>query len=217
MVKICQTGLLKLNFEIAPKKRIFRFLPKISAGHGWSWKNFFANFQTLGPLGCQGWVVIPQNVKKSQNHCTLLYMLRECSQAACPKMSFRRVQSTRDHWFWQNFIISMCGINFWKAYENLRYVSIKKPFYKILRDFLHFDLLSSQKVFIVPSKRWTLFFFKYCEWDINNFKNENLILLKNAPKISFSQKLFCQLKNPRKFVFLGKTFFGKTFFWRTFN
>ncbi len=30
-----------------------------------------ANFQTLGPLGCQGWVVIPQNVKKSQNHCTL--------------------------------------------------------------------------------------------------------------------------------------------------
>ncbi len=49
------------------------FLPKISAGHAWSWKHFFANFQILGPLGCQGWVVIPQNVKKSQNHCTLLY------------------------------------------------------------------------------------------------------------------------------------------------
>ncbi len=75
MVKICRTGLLKLNFEIVPKKRIFRFLPKISAGHGWSWKIFFANFQTLGPLGCQGWVVIPQNVKKSQNHCTLLWMV----------------------------------------------------------------------------------------------------------------------------------------------
>ena len=73
MVKICRTGLLKLNFEIVPKKRIFRFLPKISAGHGWSWKIFFANFQTLGPLGCQGWVVIPQNVKKSQNHCTLMH------------------------------------------------------------------------------------------------------------------------------------------------
>ncbi len=73
MVKICQTGLLKLKFETRPKKRIFRFLPKISAGHGWSWKFFFANFQILGPLGCQGWVVIPQNVKKSQNHCTLLY------------------------------------------------------------------------------------------------------------------------------------------------
>ncbi len=48
MVKICQTGLLKLNFETRPKKPIFRFLPKISAG----------------PLGCQGWVVIHQNVKK---------------------------------------------------------------------------------------------------------------------------------------------------------
>jgi hypothetical protein len=34
-------------------------------------KFFFANFQILGPLGYQGWVVIPQNVKKSQNHCTL--------------------------------------------------------------------------------------------------------------------------------------------------
>jgi hypothetical protein len=25
---------------------------------------FFASFQILGPLGCQGWVVIPQNVNK---------------------------------------------------------------------------------------------------------------------------------------------------------
>jgi hypothetical protein len=37
-------------------------------------ENFFvAHFQILGPLGCQGWVVIPQNVKKSQNQCTLPY------------------------------------------------------------------------------------------------------------------------------------------------
>jgi hypothetical protein len=35
---------------------------------------FFANFQILGLLGCQGWVVIPQNVQKSQNHCTLVVM-----------------------------------------------------------------------------------------------------------------------------------------------
>jgi hypothetical protein len=27
-------------------------------------ENFFAIFQILGPLGCQRWVVIPQNVKK---------------------------------------------------------------------------------------------------------------------------------------------------------
>ncbi len=39
-------------------------------------KFFFANFQILGPLGCQGRVAIPQNVKKRQNHCTLLYSLR---------------------------------------------------------------------------------------------------------------------------------------------
>jgi hypothetical protein len=35
---------------------------------------FIANFQVLGPLGFQGWVVnvIPQNVKKILNPCTLL-------------------------------------------------------------------------------------------------------------------------------------------------
>ncbi len=39
-------------------------------------KIFFSNFQILGPLGCQGWVVIPQNVKKKrQNHCPLESML----------------------------------------------------------------------------------------------------------------------------------------------
>ncbi len=42
-------------------------MPKISAGHGWSWKFFFADFQILGPLGCQGWVVIPQMWKKSKS------------------------------------------------------------------------------------------------------------------------------------------------------
>ncbi len=86
MVKICQTGLLKLNFETRPKKRIFRFLPKISAGHGWSWKFFFANYQILGPLGCQGWVVIPQNVKKvkiTAPYCTVMW----CSALWC--MHFR--------------------------------------------------------------------------------------------------------------------------------
>jgi len=63
MVKICQTGLLILNFEIIPKKRIFQFLPKISSGMH-EVEFFLANFQILGPLGCQGWVVIPQNVKR---------------------------------------------------------------------------------------------------------------------------------------------------------
>ncbi len=71
MVKICQTRLLKLNFEIIPKKHIFRFLPKISAGHAWSWKIFLANFQILGPLGVRdGWLYL--KMWKSQNHCTLV-------------------------------------------------------------------------------------------------------------------------------------------------
>ncbi len=30
-------------------------------------KFFLANFQILGHLGCQGWVVIPQNVKQVKN------------------------------------------------------------------------------------------------------------------------------------------------------
>jgi hypothetical protein len=29
-------------------------------------KLFFANFQILGPVGCLGWIVIPQNVKKAK-------------------------------------------------------------------------------------------------------------------------------------------------------
>ncbi len=68
-------GAPKIKLWNHTKKSIFRFLPKFSTGHGWSWKYFFANFQILGPLGCQGWVVITkwnENVKKSQNHCTLL-------------------------------------------------------------------------------------------------------------------------------------------------
>ena len=63
MVKICQTGLSKLNFETRPKKRI----PVFATNFRRPWmklKIFFANFQILGPLGCQGWVIIPQNVKK---------------------------------------------------------------------------------------------------------------------------------------------------------
>jgi hypothetical protein len=51
IVKICQTGLLKLNFEIIPKKRIFWFkFPQAMD----EVEIFFANFQILGP----------QNVKK---------------------------------------------------------------------------------------------------------------------------------------------------------
>jgi hypothetical protein len=66
MVKICQTGLLKLNFETRPKSAFFGFCQKFPQAMD-EVENFFANFQILGSLGCQGWVVIPQNVKKSKS------------------------------------------------------------------------------------------------------------------------------------------------------
>jgi hypothetical protein len=66
MVKICQAGLLKLNFEIIPKKTHFPVFAKTFRKPWMKLENSFANFQILGPLGCQGWVDIPQNVKKGK-------------------------------------------------------------------------------------------------------------------------------------------------------
>jgi hypothetical protein len=64
MVKIYQTGLLKLSFELDPKNAFSGFCQKFPQAMDEVEIFFFANFQILGPLGCQGWVVIPQNVKK---------------------------------------------------------------------------------------------------------------------------------------------------------
>ncbi len=122
MVKICQTGLLTLNFEIIPRKCIFRFLPKISAGHAWSWKFFFANFQILGPLGCQGWVVIPQNEKKSQNHCTLMYnslLTKQNNLENCILLYIYRIQLSDTS---SNKIRSICSSVFEKGCK-YRFVS----------------------------------------------------------------------------------------------
>jgi hypothetical protein len=74
MVKICQKGLLKLNFETRPKNAFSGFCQKFPQAMDEVKKVFVANFQILGPLGCQGRVVIPQNVKKSKNHCTLVHI-----------------------------------------------------------------------------------------------------------------------------------------------
>ncbi len=62
-VKICQTGLLKLNFEIIPTNAFAGFCQKFSQAMD-EVENFLPNFQILWPLGCQVQVVIPQNVKK---------------------------------------------------------------------------------------------------------------------------------------------------------
>ncbi len=72
MVKICQTGLLKLNFETSPKKLIFRFLPKISAGHGWSWNFFLPISKSLGPSGVRdGWLYLKMWKKSKSLHPTV--------------------------------------------------------------------------------------------------------------------------------------------------
>jgi hypothetical protein len=51
MVKICQTGLLKLNFVIIPKNAFSSFCQKFLQAMD-EVEIFFANFQILGPLGC---------------------------------------------------------------------------------------------------------------------------------------------------------------------
>ncbi len=65
MVKICQTGLLDLNFETVPKNAFFGFLCQKFPQAMDEVENSFANFQTLGPLGYQ-WDALPQNVKKAK-------------------------------------------------------------------------------------------------------------------------------------------------------
>jgi hypothetical protein len=49
MVKICQTGLLKFNFEIIPKNAFSGFCQKNLQAMD-EVEIFFANFQVLGPL-----------------------------------------------------------------------------------------------------------------------------------------------------------------------
>ncbi len=46
--------------------------------------------------------------------------------------------SAIDQWIWQNFIISMYGIKFWKGNENLKSI-YKKPSFEILSSFFHLN------------------------------------------------------------------------------
>jgi hypothetical protein len=50
--------------KLDPKNAFSGFCQKFPQAMDEVKKFFFANFQILGPLGCQGWVVIPQNWKK---------------------------------------------------------------------------------------------------------------------------------------------------------
>jgi hypothetical protein len=55
-----QKGFLIFNFEIILKKckKKSQAMDEVEI--------FFANFKILGPLGCQGWVVMTNNVKKAK-------------------------------------------------------------------------------------------------------------------------------------------------------
>jgi hypothetical protein len=76
MVNIHKTGFLKFNLEIIPKNTISGFCQNFSQAMD-ELKFFFANFQILGPLECQGRVVMSKNVKKPKSmHPTLQLRLK---------------------------------------------------------------------------------------------------------------------------------------------
>ncbi len=79
MVKICQTGLLKLNFEIIQKKTFSGFCQKFLQAME-EVEIFFCQFPNPWSLGCQGCVVIPQNVKKAKitaPYYTYMYLKKQ--------------------------------------------------------------------------------------------------------------------------------------------
>ncbi len=65
MVKICQTGPLKLNFET--QKKHFPVFAKNFRRPRMKLKFFFANFQILRPLGCQDGLLYLKMWKKSKS------------------------------------------------------------------------------------------------------------------------------------------------------
>ncbi len=73
MVKICQTGLQKLNFEIIPKNAFSGFCQKFPQAMD-EVENFFCQFPNPWTLRVSGMGGYTSNCEKSQNHCTLMHM-----------------------------------------------------------------------------------------------------------------------------------------------
>ena len=73
-VKICLILTSKISFEKFGKNIDFRKSPKKFGQNGWREISFFYIFRTLGFQGKEGRVDIPRNMKKSENHCTLMSM-----------------------------------------------------------------------------------------------------------------------------------------------
>jgi hypothetical protein len=74
MVKICQTRLLKLNFEIIQKKTHFPVFAKNFRRPCMKLKNFFCEFPNPWTLRVSGMGGYTSKCEKSQNHCTLVPM-----------------------------------------------------------------------------------------------------------------------------------------------
>ncbi len=64
---------MKISFEKFGKNTDFRKSQKKFGQNGWRETSFFYIFSTLGSKGKEGRWDIPRNMKKSENHCTLLY------------------------------------------------------------------------------------------------------------------------------------------------
>ncbi len=77
MVKICQTGLLILNFETRPKKTHFPVFAKNFRRPWMKLKNFFGQFPNPWALRVSGMGGYTSKCEKSQNHCTLVYSLSQ--------------------------------------------------------------------------------------------------------------------------------------------
>jgi hypothetical protein len=74
--KDLSNGAPKIKLWNHAKKTHFPILAKNFRRPWMKFNIFFATFQILGPWGCQGWVVIPQNVKKvkiTAPYCICVY------------------------------------------------------------------------------------------------------------------------------------------------
>jgi hypothetical protein len=74
MVKICQTRLLKLNFEIIPKNAFSGLCQKFLQAMHEVENFFFFQFPNPWTLRVSGMGGYTSKREKSQNHCTLLYI-----------------------------------------------------------------------------------------------------------------------------------------------
>ncbi len=122
-------------------------------------KIFFANFQIFGPLGCQGWVVIHQNVKKSQNHCTLPPTLWDTPEWEIHSLVWEGLgRPNSDEW--TDTLLTYTMYNPFTPFTHTTHLSWKRELYKsflelcILNDDLHFSFCLFMDFFLKPNMHY---------------------------------------------------------------